>query len=61
MFPTTDTGCADKELEPMVNKASIRTKRVDHSSFNSDSTFLTEESSEDTLLGVEATEATDWF
>ena len=43
----------------MVSKASIRAKRVDHSSFKSDSSFLNV-SSTDTLLGEEATEATDY-
>ena len=55
--PTTDTGCADKGLEPMVSRASMQEKHVDLSSFKP---FL-KESSTEALLGVNTAEATDWL
>ena len=59
MCPTAEIGCAEV-LEPMVNKASMRTKHVDDSSFKSVSSFLKEESSSEMLV-EEVAEAVDWF
>ena len=56
-----EAGCADRGLEPMVRRASVCAKCVDHSSFKSDSSFFKEGSSTDKLLGVDTAEFTDWL